>query len=328
MDNYGRSRQQTVADSEPIDLNQVRAFIRVVEEGSFTGAGRSLGLPKSSVSRSVTALEKSLGVRLLQRTTRAVRLTDPGSAYYQQVRVALESFNESAASVRAMGTEPRGRVRISCPPDSHELLVGYVAKFVKRYPLVQVDMSFSSRHVDLVAEGFDLALRAGVLQDSSLVVRRITSTDLGVFAAPTYLRRRGTPKALAELARHDVIGFNAPSGRVRWTLTGPEGREESVELHCNVTTDLMVFACNAAVQGVGLALLPEVVGGGLVESGRLARVLPGWQRRGAGMSVVSPSRAFEPLAVRLFKQGLIDELIQLYERRCGDHGKAPGRGGR
>jgi DNA-binding transcriptional LysR family regulator len=321
MGNYEHSRQRTVAENEPIDLNQVRAFIGVVEEGSFTAAGRSLGLPKSSVSRSVTALERSLGVRLLQRSTRAVHPTDAGSTYYQQVRVALDSLNESAASVRAMGTEPRGRVRISCPTDTHDLIAGYVAKFVSHYPRVQVHTSFSSRHVDLVAEGFDLALRGGELQDSSLVVRRIMSTDLGVYAAPTYLRRRGAPRTPAELAHHEAIGFNAPSGSVRWTLSGPEGREESVDLRCTITTDLMRFACDTSVQGLGLVLVPEVLGEKLVESDELERVLPGWRRRGAGLSVVSPSRTFEPLAVRLFKQGLIEELTALYEHRCGGLGK-------
>jgi DNA-binding transcriptional LysR family regulator len=226
----------------------------------------------------------------------------------------MESLHASAESVRAMGTEPRGRVRISCPPDVYEPLADFVASFGKRHPLVQVEASFTTRHVDLVAEGFDLALQVGPLQDSPLLVRRIMTTTLGIFAAPAYLRKRGTPGTPDDLARHDAIGLKTGNDRVRWTLTGPEEREASVELHCSTTTDMMMFSCSAAERGLGLALLPEVLAGGLVEAGKLVRVLPAWQRREQALSVVSPSRAFEPLAVRLFKEGLIDEFSRLHAR--------------
>lgn len=302
----------------------MRAFVRVVEDGSFTAAARRLGLPKSSVSRSITALEKSLGVRLLQRTTRALHLTDAGQTWFAQVRPALTSLTDSAASVRELGAEPRGRVRVSCPPDSHELLAGYVTRFMKKYPRVQLEVSFTARHVDLVAEGFDLAMRAGELKDSSLVVRRIHTTDLGLFAAPSYLKRRGTPKSVAALARHDCIAMSAPSGRAVWTLVGPSGEPESVELQCALTTDLVEFAGRAAVAGLGIALLPEVFAGG---SAQLQRVLPEYRRVGGSLSVVSPSRGFEPRAVTLFKEGLIAELSSLTKTRC-THAGAKMLGGR
>src|SRR5262249_12499062 len=138
--------------------------------------------------------------------------------------------------------------------------------------------------------------------------------DFGIFAAPAYLRRRGTPRTFAELARHDAVALNAAAARVRWTLTGPEGREESVELPCSVTANLLMFTCKAAEQGRGPPPLAEVVAGPLVEAGKLVRVLPDWRRRGPGLSVVSPGRAFESLAVRTFKQGLVDELTRLNER--------------
>src|SRR5258706_3294839 len=128
MANYGIRGQRTVATDSTIDLNRVRAFVHVVEDGSFTAAARRLGLPKSSVSRSVTALERSLGVRLLQRTTRALHLTDAGQTWFAQVRPALASLTDSTASVRELDAEPRGLVRVTCPPDSDDLLVGYVAR--------------------------------------------------------------------------------------------------------------------------------------------------------------------------------------------------------
>ncbi|MBL8953120.1 MAG: LysR family transcriptional regulator [Myxococcaceae bacterium] len=301
-----------------MDLNQVNTFIRVVEDGSFTGAAAKLGLPKSSVSRAVTALEKSLGVRLLQRTTRALHLTEAGRTWFQQARPALASLTESAASVSALGTEPRGRVRMSAPPDSEELLSGFVADFRRRYPLVQVDVSFSARHVDLVAEGFDLALRAGELKDSSLVVRRIHESRLGLYAAPSYLKKRGTPRTLEDLTQHDCIVMNAPSGRATWRLSGPAGEPETVEVNVAIGTDTMQFAGRMALAGLGVAMLPQHVAA-RVEG--LKRVLPEWQRVGSFLSIVSPSRGFEPRAVTLFKEGVIEVLGHLTGPQCTEKAK-------
>ena len=318
MANYGASRQRVVARRATIDLNQVNTFIRVVEDGSFTSAAAKLGLPKSSVSRAVTALEKSLGVRLLQRTTRALHLTEAGRTWFQQARPALTSLADSAASVSALGTEPRGRVRMSAPPDSEELLSGFVADFRKRYPNVQVDLSFSARHVDLVAEGFDLALRAGELKDSSLVVRRIHESRLGLYASPAYLRRRGTPRTLADVAEHDCIVMNAPSGRGTWRLTGPGDVQESVDVSVAIGTDTMQFAGRMAVAGMGIAMLPEHVA---ARAPGLKRVLPVWRRIGTYLSIVSPSRGFEPRAVTLFKEGVVEVLGHLSGPACSEKAK-------
>ncbi len=304
MANYPPRRQRTVAREATIDLNRVHAFVRVVEDGSFTAAARKLGLPKSSVSRTITALEKSLGVRLLQRTTRALHLTEAGRTWFQEVQPALASLTDSAAAVMTLGTEPRGRVRITCPPDSGDLMLPFVKAFQKRYPRVEVDVSFSARHADLVAEGFDLALRAGELKDSSLVVKKLRSTDLALYASPAYLKRAGTPRSLGELARHACIGMNAANGRTLWALTGPNGELENVEVRCSLSTDLVTFAASAAIDGLGIALLPDIC-----TSDELVRVLPGYRRTGVGLNLVSPSRGFEPRAVTLFKQELAQYIL-------------------
>lgn len=313
MANYRGSRQQTVVQNGPIDLNHIRVFVCVIEEGSFTSAAKRLGLPKSSVSRSVTALEKSLRVRLLQRTTRALHLTDAGRSWFQQVQPALTSLADSTASLSARADEPRGRVRFTCAPDGHDLIARYLARFREQYPLVQFDVSLTSRHVDLVAEGFDVALRAGDLKDSTLVVRKLHDTTLSLFASRAYVKRHGAPKRVADLARHHCIGMNAPSGRAVWALSSASGETESVEVSFVLTADLMQFAGRAAVEGVGIALLPEMLAGGVKE---LQRILPEWRRFGGSLSIVSPSRGFEPRAVTLFKEGLVDELAQLTEERC------------
>src|SRR4051812_35490738 len=167
MANYREQRQQTVAKNGTIDLNRVRTFVRVVEDGSFPAAARRLGLPKSSVSRSVTALEEELGVRLLQRTTRSLHLTDAGRAYFTRVREALAGVDEATADVAEMGSVPRGTVRMTAPIDGGELpLAELVAEFVQRHPAIHVDLIMTARRVDLIDEGIDLALRAGPLEDS------------------------------------------------------------------------------------------------------------------------------------------------------------------
>jgi DNA-binding transcriptional LysR family regulator len=313
MDNYQRPGKRTVSGKESIDLNRVRLFVRVVEDGSFTAAAKRLGLPKSSVSKGMTALEKSLGVRLLQRTTRALNLTDAGRSWYQQVRPALASLTDSTASLSARAAEPRGRVRFTCPPDANDFVARYVARFRRQYPQVHIDVSLVSRHVDLIAEGFDLALRVGELKDSSLVVRKVHDAALALYASREYLRQHGAPKRVADLARHPCIALNAPSGRAVWTLTAASGETESVEVSCPITTDVVQFVARAVVSGLGIALLPEHMANGVRE---LQRVLPEWRRLGGAMCVVSPSRGYEPRAVSLFKEGLIAELLKFNPERC------------
>lgn len=313
MTNYRSSPQYTVARNGTVDLNRVRVFVQVVEDGSFTTAAKRLGLPKSSVSRSVTALEHSLGVRLLQRTTRALHLTDAGKTWFQQVRPAMTSLADSAAALSSRAATPRGRVRFTCAPDANDLVARVVARFRRQNPHVQIDVSLTSRHVDLVAEGFDLALRAGDLKDSSLVVRKLHESALGLYATPAYLKRRGTPKQVEDLARHDCIVMNSDSGRAAWTLTNAAGDSQTVEVTATVSTDLLQFAARTVLSGLGIAMLPEMVFGAIPE---LRRVLPDWRRVGGSLSLVSPSRGFEPRAVTLFKEELIAELAKLNPGRC------------
>jgi len=196
-------------------------------------------------------------------------------------------------------------VRISAAPDGAEQLADYVARFRAQYPRVQVDVSFASRHVDLVAEGFDLALRGGFLKgDSSLVMRKLMTTNHVLYAAPAYLRRRRPPKTVAQLKDHDCIGYNSTTGRGVWTLTHDDDSRESVELTFVTTSDLMQFALRAAVGGTGIVMAPEMLGDRLVRARRLVPVLRDWRQPGPSLSIVSPSRTFEPLAVTLFKDGL------------------------
>ena len=298
-----------------MDLNHVAIFARVVELQSFTAAAKQLRLPKSSVSRTVARLEDELGVRLLQRTTRTLHLTEAGQAYYERARVALTGLDEAASAATNLSAEPRGTVRMSAPADAGILNLGDVmARFVRKYPLVHVEISFSSRFVDLVAEGFDLALRAGKMADSSLVARKIGSDALGVFASPAYVRRRGRPKTVAELASHDCILFRGMHGKSDWLLTGPRG-EERVTVRGPLNADEVAFLQQAVTAGVGIALLP-MIGVRLAAAGGAqpmpVRLLPEYSMGGSSLHVVSPSTRFQSASVIAFRDFLVGELSALW----------------
>ena len=303
-----------------MDYNDIPLFVRVVETHSFTAAAEALGREKSSVSRAIARLESDLGVRLLQRTTRKLALTDAGQAFYERVRASVSGVEEAASAVRELGTEPRGVIRATAPPDSHIFGLGEaLADFVERYPQIHVDMTLSARHVDLVAEGFDLAVRAGRLTDSSLVARRIGSTDLALFASPKYLERRGRPKTIRDLEKHDMIMFKQRGPT--WTLTGPDGTI-TVELRGKITGDDMSFLTRAAVGGAGIALIPAIHARNPAERGELEVVLPGYSVDGGALHVVLPSSAFVPSRVALLRDFLVERLAPVLaasQERCAQH---------
>lgn len=303
-----------------MDYNDIPLFVRVVETHSFTAAAEALGREKSSVSRAIARLESDLGVRLLQRTTRKLALTDAGQAFYERVRTSVSGVEEAASAVRELGSEPRGIIRATAPPDSHIFGLGEaLAEFVERHPQIHVDMTLSARQVDLVAEGFDLAVRAGRLTDSSLVARRIGSTDLALFASPKYLERRGRPKTIRDLEKHDMLFFKQRGST--WTLTGPGG-PATVELRGRITGDDMSFLTRAAVGGGGIAPLPAIHARSPTERGELELVLPGYSVEGGALHVVLPSSTFVPSRVALLRDFLVERLgrvLAASQERCAQH---------
>jgi DNA-binding transcriptional LysR family regulator len=305
------------------DLNRVAVFVRVVDTGSFTAAAAALALPKSSVSRSVARLEQELGVRLLQRTTRTVHLTDAGHAYYDRVSRALAGLEEAQAAVSDMQATPRGSVRITAPVDiGVSMISGLVARFVRHHPDIHVEMVLTGRVVNLVEEGIDLAIRAGKLDDSSLVARKVGSLEARLLASPGYLKRRGAPKSVADLARQDCVLFRARRGQATWELTGPKGMER-VEVSGPVAADDYAFLRQLLVAGAGIGLLPWVICAEDIERGRLVRVLPEHAAPGGTLHVVYPSTRYVPQRVVLLRdflvQGLLDRVstCSARERRAG-----------
>lgn len=305
-----------------MDLNRIAVFAKVVEAGSFTAAGKALGLPKSSVSRSVAQLEEALGVRLLQRTTRTLHLTDAGQTYYETVARALSGIEEANAAAAALDRTPRGTVRMTAPVDvGIALLADIVASFTKKHPGIRVEMVLTSRVVDLVGEGFDLALRAGKLGDSSLVARRVGPTETALFASSGYLARKGTPKRLADLADHDCIVFRPTGERTRWTLHGPKG-QETVEVTGPIAADDFAFVQRALERGAGIGLLPSFLCAQSSSRAKLLRVLPEYAMQGAHLHVVQPGSRYLPQRVALLREHLLTELAN---GPVGTDGVAAGR---
>jgi DNA-binding transcriptional LysR family regulator len=300
------------------DLNRVSVFVRVVDTRSFTAAAAALGLPKSSVSRSVARLEQELGVRLLQRTTRSIHLTDAGNAYYDRVSRALGGLEEARAAVSDMQATPRGSVRITAPVDlGVSMISGLVARFVRHHPDIHVEMVLTGRIVNLVDEGIDLAVRVGKLDDSSLVARKVGSLETRLLASPRYLKRRGTPQTVADLAQQDCVLFRAHRSQSSWELTGPNGVER-VEVSGTVTADDFAFLRQLLVAGVGIGLLPWVICAEDIERGRLVRVLPEHAAPGGTIHVVYPSTRYLPQRVVLLRdflvQGLLDRVTEFAAR--------------
>ena len=289
-----------------MDYNDIPLFVRVVDSGSFTAAAEALGREKSSVSRAVARLESDLGVRLLQRTTRKLALTDAGQAFYERIRGSIRGVEEAASAVRELGSEPRGHIRMTAPPDAYIFGLGeMIAEFLERHPQITIEVALSSRQEDLVSEGFDLAVRAGRLTDSSLVARRIGSTDLAMFASPKYLDKRGRPKTLRDLSKHDFVLLRRSN--TTWTLTGPDG-PVTLDVHGRITADDMSFLTRAAAGGAGIALIPAILARGPAERGELELVLRGYNVEGGALHIVLPSSAFVPSRVALLRDFLVERL--------------------
>ena len=298
-----------------MDLNHVAAFVRVVQDGSFTAAAKALGLPKSSVSRSIAQLEQDLGVRLLHRTTRKLHLTDAGTAFHHRVSRALADIDEATSATADLQRELRGAVRITAAPDLGVwAIASIVARFVRKHPEVEVEVKLTPRIVDLIGEGFDLGVRAGPLRDQSLIARRIGGLEMGLYASSKYVARRGKPGTFAELADHDWVVLRSESGTVAWTLTGPGGKEHLLLPQGKIYSDDISFLKKAVLAGGGVSLLPEFVCGREEQGGKLVRLMPEWRLSGSGLNVVYPSARYVPQRVIVFRDFLVRELSKITQR--------------
>lgn len=309
--------RHTVAGSATLsqaDLNDVSVFVRVIESGSFTAAARQLGVPKSSTSRRVRQLEDTLGVQLLQRSTRHLRLTDAGREYFERVSSALAGLHEAQAAVADLQDHPRGTVRLVAPSEwSGWILAPIVAAFLEQYPEIRVDLSLTDRYVDLLREGFDLGLVVGPLPDSSLITRTIPALESALFASRGYLERHGTPSTVAELTDHAFV-VPRPGPTTRLSLVGPDG-PRTIVVTGRVSTDDRVFMHEAVRAGLGIGALPRK---GCTSDLELVRVLPEHHLPGFTLHLVHPASRHVPQRVALFRDFLFEHLNPEGHGMCGE----------
>ncbi|WP_027143990.1 LysR family transcriptional regulator [Mesorhizobium sp. WSM3626] len=279
-----------------IDLNDIVVFARVVEAGSFTAAARLLAIPKTTVSRRVAALEREVGVRLLQRTTRSLNLTDAGRSYYQQSSHGLRTIEEANLRLAEARAEPSGTIRISAPVGfGSYFLIRAVVDFLALYPKTNVELRLTDDKLNLVEDGIDLAFRTGTLQDSTLIARKLGATRRLLCASPDYLTRYRTPESPADLARHRCVIAGPSASAAHWVLDGPQG-QETVVVAGRFAANEMQAVVAAALAGFGIAQLPQAMAEGLIDQGRLQRVLEDYTTPAGGLHVLYPSsRHLSPL---------------------------------
>jgi DNA-binding transcriptional LysR family regulator len=307
------------------DLNDMLLFAEVVERGGFAAAGRALGLPKSRLSRRIAGLEAQLGVRLLQRTTRKLSLTDVGETYLRHCQALRESAQAAADAVASAQTEPRGTIRVVCPVTLAQTVLGGVMHiYLARHPLVRVEMEVNNRVVDLVKEGVDVALRVRLtLEDSgSLVVKRLDDARSVLVASPALLARQGTPTTLEEASRLDSVAMSATDGSVSIRLTGPERREAVLQYTPRYIADDLLTLKLAVLGGGGMCWLPDYMCEDELRDGRLVRLLPDWTTPVGVVHAVFPSRRGLSPTVRSFL-----DFLGEYVPVCGSVLRAEGQRG-
>ncbi len=288
-------------------LFEAEAFLLVVEEGSFTGAAQRLGVTKSYASKLVSHLEDRLGVRLLARTTRKLTLTEPGRSYYERCTGLIKTLEQAEAEAAALTNTPRGRLRLALPHDFGALyLARPLAEFKARYPDLTIEAAFSDERVDLVAEGFDLAIRAGDLSDTSEIARRLAVSDKFLCASESYLAKRGIPAEPEELVQHECLLYAYHAAPRTWALNGPRGRV-AVDVSGSLISNSGRVLVEAACAGLGIVFMPEFLTGPCLRDARLRRVLPSWKAR-AGVFAVTANARHSPAKVTLFVDFLAEKL--------------------
>jgi len=249
------------------------AFVRAVERNGFTPAAHDLGVTPSAISKLVTRLERRLGVRLLQRSTRRLALTSEGEVYFERVQRIVADISDAESEVMRFGVRPRGRVRLSVGTAfATYALVPALPEFMARYPEIELDLHVTDRVIDLVEAGVDLAIRVGPLPDSNLAARRIGHLERVISAAPAYLAKRGTPTTPEELTAHNCLTLAGIPGQAEWPFRGPSG-PRLVAVKGNVTVNNAETLYELALLGLGVIRLSDIIVGPAIRSGRLVPVL-------------------------------------------------------
>jgi DNA-binding transcriptional LysR family regulator len=294
------------------DLNDMAYFAEVVDTGGFAAAARSLGLPKSRLSRRVAELEARLGVRLLQRTTRRLSLTEAGEQYHRHCVVMREAAEAAGEAIALVQTAPRGTLRVVCPVTLAQGSIGaLIPEFLSQHSQVRIELQVDNRVVDLVQEGVDVALRVRAsLDDSgSLVVKNLGLTRTLLVASPTLLERVGVPQVFDDLRRLPTVAMSAADGRATWRLLGPQGQAHELEHRPVYTANDLLTLLHAALRGLGMTVMPDYMCRRELQRGTLQVVLPGWAPPPGILHAVFPSRRGMVPAVRRFLDFLGERVV-------------------
>lgn len=290
------------------NISAIPVFTAVIEQGSFSKAAEALGITKSAVSKRITGLEAQLGVKLLHRSTRKLSLTEAGERYFEYAVQALRAAQEAENAATELQRVPKGTLRISTPMSFGRLhLAPIIPVFLKRYPQIDLHMNMSDTWSDVIAEGFDIVLRAGDLPDSLLIARRLTSLHSVLCASPDYIAGYGIPQIPQELIHHNCILYSYHTVTNEWVFI-KNGEEETVRISGNYQVNNSEALRESLVQGLGIGRLPTFIAGSDIEAGRLAPVLKNYSMPYKSLYAVFPEKQYMPEKVRVFIDFLVENL--------------------
>ncbi len=294
-----------------IDKNAMALYVKVVENNSFSRAAQREAVPVSTVSRKISELEKALGVRLLERSTRKLRMTEIGQDYYERCRRGLEEFETANLLVRDQQAEVSGHLRLSVPPSlSDVVIIPLIEAFQALYPNAIVNCLVTDRHVNHIEDGIDISLRVGDLKDSSLVARRLLRYRSVLVASPGYLARAGAPNHPNELPLHALVAFSRWESAVTWELEN-NGETYEVNVQPRIAINDYTGVQNAVISGLGISEIPSILCGKDIQDGRLLEVMPDWQFSPVTLSAIYPSNRNLSRLVRLFKDYCVEHIEAL-----------------
>ena len=295
-------------------LTEMEAFATVVDQGGFTDATKKMGISKSAVSKHISSLEARFGARLLNRTTRRVSPTEIGLAYYDRARRVLSDGGEADALVASMQSAPAGLLRLSVATDfgvNH--LSPILGDFLQQFPDITVNMVLNNRYVELISEGFDMAIRMGDLEDSSLRARKLTETQMRMIAAPSYFEKHGRPTRLDDLNSHKLLHYSNQASGNAWKITAPSGEERQIRSAGWLSVNDGQSLLNACIAGLGIAYLPSFLYANAMEQGQVVDVMPDLPIERTGIYAVYPPGRFTQPKVRAF----IDFLVAHFNEKGG-----------
>lgn len=290
------------------NLNEIAAFVAVVRHGGFTMAAKELNEPKSTLSRKVSNLESRLGSSLLIRTTRSIRLTDAGQKFYDECSRILMEIEAAEKQLEPHQQMASGTVRISAPVEAGiHLFPKYLSDFSKQYPQIQIQLDLSDRYVDLFREGFDLALRAGDLKDSSYKAKKLGVSYFALFASPEYLKNNGCPKIPKEVCEHQCIVFSPEFRELPWVISS-KGKKEKLMVTSRLHVNSLSMAKNLAIAGAGICYVPTHLVQSCLANNELSPVLPEWIGDPKPYYLVFPPVKIQPLRTRLVLDFLSERI--------------------